>query len=118
MPLGPSGCILRASLVGDAHKYVLILSNARAVDQRSPNFLLKCSKHKPNSLHIPDYPAFVGFLGLGHYCFEACSAGTKHQLTGTNWGCGTTVGRATAFRCERASRIPSIAKEVISDQPP
>ena len=27
MPLGPSGCILRASLVGDAHKYVVSLSN-------------------------------------------------------------------------------------------
>ena len=27
MPLGPSGCILRASLVGDAHKYAWQASN-------------------------------------------------------------------------------------------
>src|SRR5689334_2600725 len=42
----------------------------------------------------------------------------NRYLTGTNCGCGSVTGCATALRCESASNMPSIANDVISDQPP
>ena len=119
MPLGPSGCILRASLVGDAHKYAQLSSNDCAASHPVMNFLPKCSEYYPNSSSTPNCFFINAWHVLGHLCLGLYIVGAiRDYRTAINWGSFTATGRAIALRCANARRIPSIAKEVIKDQPP
>src|SRR5262245_14032633 len=118
MPLGPSGCILRASLVGDAHKYVFVWSNVCAA-VGTPFFsfykLLKllCLVTQMRPVH-----SLIDSQYWDSNAIYGAPLVQITQLTGTNCRSVLTGACGREFRCEIASKTPSIAKEVMRDQPP
>src|SRR4030095_7297900 len=77
MPLGPSGCILRASLVGDAHKYVLVYSNVCAVLSTLNSSLFKSLTVLCLTTQMSTVCAHRRFCILGHLCRLRSTIGTN-----------------------------------------
>jgi len=118
MPLGPSGCILRASLVGDAHKYVLLKSNVCAAKAPLSSVIDKLLKLLHLITQISPACSSADLQYWDKYAIYEASLVQITQLTGTNCALLVAGGANREFRCEIASRSPSIAKDVIRDQPP
>ena len=119
-------CLLAPQVVSCEHRWwVMLISMARSSAMVVPllkyqaDFCCNCSKCYHNSLRRPCYSSIDQPAFMGHTCIGAQQSWHKSgYLTGINCGCSFTIGRATAFRCEKARRMPSIANDVINDQPP